>query len=508
MYSREIICACLSKKDLKDNIKTLVDKIWIKKDFNLDRVMKYVDNLQNDLYYYLEYPYVDKVYRDSYYNYFSSKYKIYNRDCIRISIFASAVKKENFINSEDYEYLQENILGYFIIRPIESCPLGRSFISPMAIKKKSKNILSALAHEKILLGCHQLNCSGFSHISQDSETMTCAESSIWMLIEYYSARYKEYKPVLPSHITDNLAKNSFRRLLPSDGLTIFQISQAIKEFGFSTKIYFRDNYRGKDAGIFNRYLYYYIESGIPVVLGLNNDKGDGHALVAIGHEENFLLKNSKTRDVNESGKSKIFINDTGSSCDNIVIMDDNLNPFESVPIDNPGILYRSSKMQDLKIKYFIAPLYNKIYLDAEKAYQTFESVITDQEIGLKANDKENPYIVRFFLTSAKSFKKRLSEMPYIKKEMMLKLIYTAFPKFIWIGEISDNSLYKKELAKGIVIIDATGGQNKDSVIFYYHDERRLDKNNQNDYEFVKCTWGSFSLYRNNLKGSWNNFNPY
>jgi len=35
-----------------------------------------------------------------------------------------------------------------------------------------------------------------------------------------------------------------------------------------------------------------------------------------------------------------------------------------------------------------------------------------------------------------------------------------------------------------------------------------DKHTQNDYEFVKRVWGCFSLYRNNLKGSWNNYNAY
>jgi hypothetical protein len=227
MYSQGIVNACLNKKLFRKSIKLLVENIWKSNQFELNRVIRFVDDLRDDIHFYLEYPYVDKVYRDSYYNYFSSKYKNYGRDCIRISLFSMPVEQNDFIDSASYDKLQKNIHGYFIIRPLESHPLGRSFISPLAMK--NKNILCALADEKILLGCHRLKCSGFSHISQDTETMSCAESSIWMLIEYYSARYREYKPILPSHITDTLAKNSFRRLLPSDGLTIFQISQAIKE---------------------------------------------------------------------------------------------------------------------------------------------------------------------------------------------------------------------------------------------------------------------------------------
>ncbi len=506
MYSEPLICACLNKDEFRNNIGKLVENLWESNQFDLRRVVRYIEDLRDDVYFYLEYPYVDKVYRDSYYNYFASKYKNYKRNCIRISLFSTPVSRNDFVSLDSHAKLQESILGYLIIRPLENHPLGRSFLSPVAVK--SKNILSALADEKILLGCHQLRCSGFSHISQDSETMSCAESSIWMLIEYYSAKYKEYKPVLPSDITDNLAKNSFRRLLPSDGLTIFQISQAIKEFGFSTKIYFKDNYKNKEAGTFHKYLYYYIESGIPVILSLDNGKGDGHAVVAIGHEESFILKPENRRNIAESTKRKIYVNDTGLNCEKIIIMDDNHNPFASVPFESPGILYRNKNLQNLKIRYFIAPLYNKIYLDAEKAYKTFESVITDKIIGLQENNDKNPYVIRFFLTSAKSFKNRLSNMPQIHSEMKQQLIYTSLPKFIWIGEITDNNLYSQDLAKGIILIDATGEQSKESVIFYYHNETLLDKNIQNAYEFVKKVWGCFSLYRNNLKGSWNDFNAY
>lgn len=506
MYSEPLVCACLNKDEFRQNIGLLVEKLWKSNQFDLRRVISYIDDLRDDVHFYLEYPYVDKVYRDSYYNYFASKYKNYNRNCIRISLFSTPVSQNDFSNSDSHTKLQNSILGYLIIRPLENHPLGRSFLSPLAVK--SKNILSALADEKILLGCHQLRCSGFSHISQDTETMSCAESSIWMLIEYYSAKYKEYKPVLPSDITESITKNSFRRLLPSDGLTIYQISQAIKEFGFSTKIYFKDNYAGEDVGSFFKYLYYYIESGIPVVLGLGTDKGDGHAVVAIGHEESFTLKSTNVRNIADPKTIKIYVNDTGLNCEKIIIMDDNHNPFASVPFEDPGILYKDMNLNDLKIKYFIAPLYNKIYLDAEKAYKTFESVITDKIIGLQENNDKKPYVIRFFLTSAKSFKNRLSNMPQMNSEMKEKLIYTSLPKFIWIGEITDNDLYAQELAKGIIIIDATGEQSKESVIFYYHNETMLDKNTQNAYEFVKKVWGCFSLYRNNLKGSWNDFNAY
>ncbi len=205
------------------------------------------------------------------------------------------------------------------------------------------------------------------------------------------------------------------------------------------------------------------------------------------------MKTGNIKNIAASDKRKIYINDTGFNCEKIIIMDDNYNPFTSVPFNKPGIFYSEPNYQNLTIQYFIAPLYNKIYLDAERAYRTFESVINDKEIGLPENQLKDPYIIRFFLTSARSFKNRLACMSLIHGEMKQQLIYTSLPKFIWIGEITDNDLYNKELAKGIIIIDATGEQNKESVIFYYFNETLLDKNDQNDYVFVKKIWGNFSF---------------
>jgi hypothetical protein len=33
---------------------------------------------------------------------------------------------------------------------------------------------------------------------QDTETHTCAESSLWSLLNYYGSGYKNYQPLLPS----------------------------------------------------------------------------------------------------------------------------------------------------------------------------------------------------------------------------------------------------------------------------------------------------------------------
>ena len=83
---------------------------------------------------------------------------------------------------------------------------------------------------------------GFPHSSQDAETISCAETTLWALMEYFGNKYPEYRPVLPSDIIKTLKQVSSERQVPSKGLNIQQMSFALKEYGFGTRIYSRHQY--------------------------------------------------------------------------------------------------------------------------------------------------------------------------------------------------------------------------------------------------------------------------
>ena len=64
----------------------------------VQRIKEQLNTLRQDLKMVVETEYVDSVYRDSYYSYFSTKLKSYRRFCVRLSFF------ENIFSSID-EYL-------------------------------------------------------------------------------------------------------------------------------------------------------------------------------------------------------------------------------------------------------------------------------------------------------------------------------------------------------------------------------------------------------------------
>ena len=232
-----ILSTYFHKKDLISTIKKAVPIVF-KFSIEEQEMVEYslydhFNELKDDLWFYLEYPYVDKVFRNSYYSYFSSKHKDYDRNCIRISIFNSEIGEKDFRELKKINELQEKYLGYIILRPTSSCLIGRSMVSPKSLK--NDNILSCLVNDTNLINGVILKTAAFPHSSQDQETITCAETTIWSIMEYFGNKYSNYIPVLPFNIMNVLDKLSTERLMPSSGLTATQISYALKEFGFDRR---------------------------------------------------------------------------------------------------------------------------------------------------------------------------------------------------------------------------------------------------------------------------------
>jgi len=126
---------------------------------------------------------------------------------------------------------------------------------------------------------------GFPHIAQDTETHTCAESSLLSFIEYYGSKYSQYKPLLPSQIIKELQDNVEHRLLSSEGLTEIELAKCLQKNSFQCNIH--SVHIAVNNTIFNRILQIYIESGMLLLLIMENNQ-DGHAMLVIGHEEDEI----------------------------------------------------------------------------------------------------------------------------------------------------------------------------------------------------------------------------
>ncbi|MBA2881463.1 hypothetical protein HNR65_001790 [Desulfosalsimonas propionicica] len=357
------------------------------------------DNVQYML---LEYPYVDKDFRSTYYSDFSKRHKKIDRNSYRVHLFG-----------------KEEYFGFFTLRNTAPFNLGRAYIAPDAFARQKGHLLLA-GFECHFLG-KTLTVKAFPWMQQDANISRCAQVSIWAITRYYSEKYSIYSEYTIQQIFD--LASSHTRKIPSKGLTIENISSIFSLIGFYPEIYFSEIVNNRK--IFNEIIYIFVESGIPFVAGL---RGKRHAIAIIGH-----LKIEPENDV-KSGITPI-----SDLIEGYFSVDDNCLPYSVV--GNGGM------HSVCDIDSIIVPLYEKMYLDVLTLLSRILPEIEDSFL-----PQQNMYR-RVFMASSKSFKQFIFDNAvddYYKYHLLLQ----QMPKFIWVAEYIAESEYP-DYVQSRFIFDAT-----------------------------------------------------
>ncbi|QJB38283.1 hypothetical protein HF324_10555 [Chitinophaga oryzae] len=471
-----------------------------------NRLDEYFRRLKEDMQLVIEYPYVDKVYRDSYYAYFSSKRRRYQKDCIRVSLFDGEVLPEHFRSAAGVASLQERYRGFVVLRPTMPNIIGRSVVSPYALQEH--RFLSLAGKYQTTVNAVKLVATGFPHASQDTETLTCAETSLWAVMEYFAGRYPEYKPVMPSVITDTLRSRSSFRQIPSEGLNIEQMGFALREFGFGTKAYSRARL---SQGSFLNLLSVYVESGIPLLVAVSNRHCGGtigHAMLIVGRSETsdtdidqLTVEQEENQVLAEAMRcSGVSIIDNAAMKRNFVFIDDNFPAYQLARLEQPTSYYRDPEWQKCEITHFLVPLYPKVYLEAVEARDYMKQLLLDDVLGIPAGAE---LFVRIFLTSSRSYKDYWALEPGFHRDFKDLIVTVPMPKFIWVGEISSRRLIKQRKAKGFIVLDATEPRmfNYGALIAWGYNDRVCCKNGLGGQLIQNyLPLGAFNIFINNLNG--------
>jgi len=348
------------------------------------------------------------------------------------------ISKKTLFKLDCYE---KHYIGFTVIRPNRVNPIGRTILNPKLLNCV-KGYVCMAEYPVHILGA-ELMARGFPYISQDSDVTVCAHAACWMIFRYFSQRYNRYSEIWPYELTQLTKDISRGRLVPSKGLTAWQVTEMFSRFGFYPEIYIRTKQNSK---IFDLILYQYVESGLPVVAGLNKHR---HAITIIGHISDF--ENIRPE---MSATSYDYL--TG-----FIVNDDNHMPYHAIRKSGPQPDGYWSEYKVKDIDSFIVPLYEKIYLSAEHANKLSLEILLSPFFGVNARSKVvkmDQLITRTFLTSSKSYKKirREKEVPFKISKVYCEL---EMPKFIWICEISTPELYSGKKIIGEIIFDATANLN-------------------------------------------------
>ena len=440
----------------------------------------------------IETEYDDRVYRDCFYSYYSTKLECYERNCIRLSLFEQSITDEDEFSFEYSKKIQDAYLGFIILRPLVNACIGRNVISPKAEKNCEDLAIREVEVKSSCMG-YKLKVCGFPHSSQDGEMMSCAETTIWTMMEYLGNKYPIYKPILPSVISELSESMSFERAVPSDGLSYKQISNILKHNDLGCIVYDMSNPRFKEL------FTCYVESGFPLAVCLLDDNDtEGHAIVCVGRKnisKERILKVPAVRAVEEVDIKLKFWN---TAIDEFVFNDDNMPCYQIAKFDEPVKHYEDEEWKNVKITHFIVPLHRKIYIDAGTAIDAANNLLT-YVIKVPSGS-----VVRTFLTSSRSYKDYVAKNPDFSQDEKMRLLTMDMAKFIWITEYADVDSFCAEKANGIILIDATGhldGKDISSIIFYQKGTSAIiyDRKEKKHYEYKALMATRFKSFKSNLR---------
>lgn len=408
----------------------------------------YLKDFRKDVLVIVEDEYVDKVYRNIFSQFLSTKLYEYKSRCVKLSFLEPSVDVRSLIDgSIDDEVLKNGYLGFMVLRPICPGTVGRTAISPKLLTYSNRIAVCTAPIVGSVMGL-KIVIEAFPHSSQDNEFCTCAETSIWSTMEYFGNKYPEYSPILPSKIHQLLDSQMHQRHIPSYGLNYVNISYVFKVCGFGCKVYSLayGNNPGFDAPEFYRIFSTYVESGVPMVTAVSG-VNLGHAIVSIGQEkiDRTLIASARINRFDRSGKSFRMWNDV---IRNYVFNDDNVGAYALCPYSCPTPIYSSCKPF---VSSLIVPLNNKLYLDAPRAIEW--SIALCDDILFKLPDN---MILRTYLASGRTYRDNLMKDKRVPNEAKMVITQNvSMPKFVWVTEIASESSFCNKEVDGLILIDAT-----------------------------------------------------
>lgn len=466
----------------------------------------------------IEGKYVDRIYRDSYYMHFSCKHKKYSRFCKRLFLFAGNVFENETVNrfsDLDVNKLQKQLVGTVVIRPLKEGKIGRTLINPYFVLEEKDVFLRYAKYSATIYGM-RLQINAFPFSMQDGETTTCAEITILNLMDYFSRKYPEYKSILPSEIAQITEASGYERNLPTRGLGYPVITKVFSEAGFFPRLYNMSLF--VDMSQFKRVMHYYIESGIPVAVGVKVDEKTRHSIVCIGHGKvQYDKLGDKIYAVYDTEDDNyIWIIDSSDLCNQYIIMDDGRRPYEICEWRGKaqeGNASSKNMLGDYEPDNLMVPLYKRMFLEAQDAYDICTSVLASSKVGIQRiipelGKQDNPVIIRLFMCSSRNYKqRRVTNFGLTNKEVCERYAELLLPRFVWVCEIYDRQNYCEGKAIGEIVIDATASPQDGirSVILYHYPyyilvcQRNMKVLFDRDAELEKVRkWEPFRGYDHNL----------
>ena len=446
--------------------------------------------------YVLEDPYIDQDYSADYSQFYARTFRRYERHCKRLHFFSSDISPllQRPLSTVQLSRLgalaEHSYCGFCVIRPLSAAPIGRTVL--LARVGDDFNMEATVTcradFEAHLLGT-TLPVTGTSFLQQDTRVGACAQVAIWTCMRHMHARYN-YRWVSVADITrfakPPSATEAFVLPNASDSLSSDSMVRAISEAGYQP-LYLAGPDIASD-------ILPYVESGIPVILGLNIGGQVGHAVTVVGRV--FAKQESPSNRAidyvpafivhdDQSGPyMRLPIDDQASTTysfsDDTIKRDSPGGPTElnvrdhavmAIALMSPRVFSTAARAEHYarsQIDWVLNALPNAREALAKHDMHGYEMLLDE----LQEVHSSRGIVLRTYLTSAAGYRRHLARGS-ASDDLKDALLDFHLPHFTWITEISTVDSYNQpspgmRRIYGHAVLDATSTAERGNNLLALH----------------------------------------
>jgi len=176
-------------------------------------------------------------------------------------------------------FSEKHYLGFTVIKPLTGCPVGRTVLACYpedSGRGHTRRFSCAFDYDVHLLGI-PFYVRGLAFQQQDVGVSACATTALWTSLQR-ARQLEQSGAAAPAQITLRASQFAlpFGRSMPSEGLSLDQMSMAINSLGYSPYLFRAESFEATRALLFSA-----ISSGISPVLVLEDESRTQHHAVAV-----------------------------------------------------------------------------------------------------------------------------------------------------------------------------------------------------------------------------------
>ncbi|BCA62675.1 hypothetical protein HMP09_1909 [Sphingomonas sp. HMP9] len=449
--------------------------------------------------------YIDRDFSAAFGAFYSTLHRQRPKQCRRIHFFASDLSRV-WASSDPAQIavsLQEegrgNYLGYIVVRPLAHAPVSHALVSCRHGLPDGAEIAVRSVYRVHLLGA-ELEVEGAPLTEQGTLTGSCAQATIWAagrhLHNRHSMAWFSVIDITEAAIKPTDSALSMSLPVGSESLNADNIVRALRSMGQHPVVYQSENNVWDIPH--TRTISQYLDSGIPVIVGLKREDRVGHAVVAVGTVTEPLAPVAEAEPAPSDRTIHILVNDDQRGAYQLLPVTREATSPTGADLDAHGSgadetepATTEASMDDAI--FLIVPLPGKVFLKAEVAEaiarDKVEQMVEDRKKMLKlAKTKRSgptwdadpefygrdptTLLARTYLTSGWKYKHRMMRNT-AAPELLDEIGVMQLPRFVWVTEFSlpadivDPDPCKR-LVRGHVVIDATGNRFDDGAVLLAH----------------------------------------